>query len=80
MDKFVKQDVREWSPSTTGPLLPTMIDCLLAPAREVPRDVLPPFHNIVGRTERRIQRTLPFGPLFLRAKLFVGHGRGGKRF
>ena len=26
--KFVKQDVREWYPSTTGPLLPTMIDGL----------------------------------------------------
>ena len=53
--KFVKQVVREWCPSTTGPLLPTMTEwagCL------VPRDVLPPF---VARTERRVQRILPFG-------------------
>ena len=35
MGKFVKQDVREWCPSTTGPLLPTMTDSLLAPGREV---------------------------------------------
>ena len=26
--KFVTQDVREWCPSTTGPLLPTMTDSL----------------------------------------------------
>ena len=32
---FVKQDVREWCPSTTGPLLPTMTDSLLAPGWEV---------------------------------------------
>ena len=31
--KFVKQDVREWCPSTTGPLLPTMTDSLLAPGQ-----------------------------------------------
>ena len=35
MGKFVKQDVREWCPSTTGPLLPTMTDSLLARGREV---------------------------------------------
>ena len=28
--KFVKQDVRRWYPSTTGPQLPTMTDSLLA--------------------------------------------------
>ena len=28
--KFAKQVVREWCPSTTGPLLPTMTDSLLA--------------------------------------------------
>ena len=33
--KFVKQVVREWCPSTTGPLLPTMTNSLLAPGREV---------------------------------------------
>ena len=33
--KIVKQVVREWCPSTTGPLLPTMIDSLLAPGRGV---------------------------------------------
>ena len=27
--KFVKRVVREWCPSTTGPLLPTMTDSLL---------------------------------------------------
>ena len=43
----------------------------------VPRDLLPPFHKNVARTERCVQRTLPFGPYFLRTKLFVGHaGRG----
>ena len=35
MGKFGKQDVREWCPSSTGPLLPTMTDSLLAPGREV---------------------------------------------
>ena len=33
--KFVKQVVCEWCPSTTGPLLPTMTDSLLAPGQEV---------------------------------------------
>ena len=33
--EFVKQDVREWCPSTAGPLLPTMTDSLLALGREV---------------------------------------------
>ena len=33
--KFVKQDVREWYPSTAGPLLSTMTDSLLAPGRAV---------------------------------------------
>ena len=28
--KFLKRVVREWCPSTTGPLLPTMTDSLLA--------------------------------------------------
>ena len=37
--KFVKQVVREWCPSATRPLLPTMTDSLLAPGREV----VPPF-------------------------------------
>ena len=44
--KFVKQDVREWCPSTTGPLLPTMIEWA---GYLVPRDVSLPFHNIVAR-------------------------------
>ena len=56
--KFVKQVVRERCPSTTGPLLATMTEWA---GYLVPRDVLPPFHNIVARTERRVQRTLPFG-------------------
>ena len=43
----------------------------------VPRDVLPPFHNIVAHTERRVHRTLLFGLYFLRTKLFIGHGGGG---
>ena len=33
--KFVKQVVREWCPSTTGLLLPTITNSLLAPRREV---------------------------------------------
>ena len=33
--KFVKQVVREWCPSATGPLLPIMTDSLLASGREV---------------------------------------------
>ena len=33
--KFVKQGVREWYHSTSGPLLPTMTDSLLAPGHEV---------------------------------------------
>ena len=49
--KFVKKVVREWCPSTTGPL-----------EYLVPRDVLLPFHNIVVRTKWCVQRTLPFGP------------------
>ena len=32
--KFVKQVVREWCPSTIGPLLPTITDSLLAPSQE----------------------------------------------
>ena len=57
--KFVAQVVREWCPSTTRPLLPTMTEWA---GYVVPRDVLPPLHNIVARTERLVQRTLPFGP------------------
>ena len=55
---FVKQVVRERCPSTTGPLLPTMTEWA---GYLVPGDVLRPFHNIVARTERCVQRTLPFG-------------------
>ena len=33
--KTAKRGVREWCPSTIGPLLPTMTDSLLAPGREV---------------------------------------------
>ena len=44
--KFVKQVVREWCPSTTGPLLPTMTEWA---GYLVPWDVLLPFHNIVAR-------------------------------
>ena len=33
--KFVICNLREWCPSTTGPLLPTITDSLLAPGREV---------------------------------------------
>ena len=33
--KIIEQDLREWCPSTTGPLLPTMTDSLLVPGREV---------------------------------------------
>ena len=36
--KFVKQDAREFCPSTTAPLLSTMADSLLASGREVPYD------------------------------------------
>ena len=43
----------------------------------VPRDVLPPFHNMVARTERCVQRTLESRPYFLRTKLFVGQGGRG---
>ena len=35
LQKTAKRGVREWCPSTTGPLLPTMTDSLLAPGREV---------------------------------------------
>ena len=55
---FAKQVVREWCPSTTGPLLPTMIEWA---GYLVPRDVCLPFHNLVARTERCVQRTLPLG-------------------
>ena len=72
--KFVKRVVREWCPSTTGPLLPTMTEWA---GYLVPGDVLPAFHNIVACTERRVQRTLPFGPYYFGTKLFVGHGGGG---
>ena len=43
----------------------------------MPRDLLPPFHKIFARTEPCVQRTLLFGPYFLRTKFFVGHGGGG---
>ena len=33
--KTAKRGVREWYPSTIGPLLPTMTDSLLAPGCEV---------------------------------------------
>ena len=33
--KFLKRVVREWCPSTTGPLLPTVTDSLLAHGREL---------------------------------------------
>eukprot|EP00670_Eutreptiella_braarudii_P013407 CAMPEP_0174322850 /NCGR_PEP_ID=MMETSP0810-20121108/11330_1 /TAXON_ID=73025 ORGANISM="Eutreptiella gymnastica-like, Strain CCMP1594" /NCGR_SAMPLE_ID=MMETSP0810 /ASSEMBLY_ACC=CAM_ASM_000659 /LENGTH=48 /DNA_ID= /DNA_START= /DNA_END= /DNA_ORIENTATION= len=39
-----------------------------------PRGVLPPFCNIVVRTEQCVQRTLPFGLYLFGTKLFVGHG------
>ena len=42
----------------------------------MPRDVLPPFHNIVARTERCVQRTLLFGPYFFNDKI-VRWTRGG---
>ena len=71
--KFIKQDAREWYPSTTGPQLPTMTDS----GYLVLRDVLPEFHNIVTLTDRRVQRTLLFGRYFLRILLFAGHGGGG---
>ena len=32
---LVKQEVMEWCPSTTGPLLPTMTDSVLAHGLEV---------------------------------------------
>ena len=35
LQKTVKRGVGKWCPSTTGPLLPTMTDSLLAPGREV---------------------------------------------
>ena len=35
LQKTLKQGVGKWCPSTTGPLLPTMTDSLLAPGREV---------------------------------------------
>ena len=33
--KCVKQVVREWCPSTTGPLLPTITDSVLAPGNDL---------------------------------------------
>ena len=51
--KFVKQVVRECCPSTTAPLLPTMTEWA---GYLVPRDVLPPFYNIVVRTEQCINK------------------------
>ena len=50
--KFVKQVVREWCPSTTGPLSPTMTEWA---GYLVPRDVLPPFHKMVAGTVRHVQ-------------------------
>ena len=70
---FVMQVVREWCPSTTRPLLPTITEWV---GYVVPGGVLPPFHTIVARTERRVQRTLPCGPYSFGTKSFGGH-RGG---
>ena len=49
--KFVKQDVREWCPSTKGPLLPTMTDSLLAPGLGGAVQAVPPILP-VARTRR----------------------------
>ena len=49
VDKFAKQVVREWCPSTTGPLLPTMTDTLLAPGWEV---LYKRYHHICPCQER----------------------------
>ena len=43
----------------------------------VPRDAVPPFHNIVARTELCAQRTLLFRLYFFRTQLLVGQGGGG---
>ena len=40
--KTLEQGVGKWCPSTTGPLLPTMTDSLLAPGREV---LYKPYHT-----------------------------------
>ena len=45
----------------------------------VPWDVLPPFHNIVARTKRCVQRTLLFGPYFLTTYLTPPPPLGGER-
>ena len=51
--------------------------CFACAGYLVPRDVLPPFHNIAVRTVRCNQQILLFRPYFLRTELFVGHRGGG---
>ena len=35
----------------------------------VPGDVSPPFHDVVARSQRCVQRTLVFGPYFFKDKI-----------
>ena len=71
MGKFVKQDVREWCPSTTGPLLPTMTDSLLAPGRKV----LSKLYRIGELVEATILGPSGEGDDFVRLK-YTRNGRG----
>ena len=63
--KTAKGGVREWYPSTIGPLLPTM-----------PRNALLPVHNIEARTEHCVQRTLPVRTVFF-WDIIIRWTRGG---
>ena len=55
---FVKRDVREWHPSTIGPLLSTMTDSLLALGREELYKRYPPPPR-PGTTLRKNQPLVP---------------------
>ena len=63
--KFAKQAVREWCPSTTGPLLPTITDSLLAPARMA--------HHVFRRVPCTVDRVS-------NALVQAAHGVGSVRF
>ena len=73
MGTFVKQIVREWCPSTTGPLLPTMTEWA---GYLVPGDVLPPFHNIVVRPKTACSTNTPVRTVLLWDQI-VRWTRGG---
>ena len=71
MGKFVQQDVREWCPSTTRPLLPTVTDSLLALGREA----LSKLYHIGELVEAMILGPSGEGDDFVRLK-YTRNGRG----